>query len=286
MANLDAWQVAIADDPLSKTFLDAIRLTRELGERFLWIDSLCIVQDDRDDLKEQIGRIGEVFEGFYCTIAATDAKGIHGSPDTDLSLFLSSPHYLRKACLWFKDEDASLPGTMQKVIIQEDRGSPDMPGKLRQRAWNSRGWIYQERQLSRRCIFFTQEVVGWRCSQYWETEQTGVPELRSRRPVFKASDNESRVGDYTYDTKYLLRSQWQTSVEDYSSTKLTYKSDKNEALQGMMKRLRSCYGVTFNFGVIDEGTKIDLCRQLLWMPKTQRGTSLKGDLDFACPTWS
>lgn len=273
-------------EQLSKTILDAIRLTRELGERFLWVDSLCIVQDDPGDLEAQIGLMGAIFEGAYCMIAATDAKGIDGSSDTDLGLFHSKPQCFKTACLRAREGDGSLPSGTHEIFIHEDPRPFGLREKLRQKAWYSRGWVYQERELSRRCIFFTQETVGWRCNLYWETEQTGVPERREARTKFNL-DEPTEVGDDdNYDTKHRVRRLWQASVEDYSTTKLSYGFDKNKALQGMMERLGARYGATFHFGILDMGSKEDLCRQLLWMPKMHHDSSSESDFDFTCPTWS
>ncbi|SPO04660.1 uncharacterized protein DNG_07345 [Cephalotrichum gorgonifer] len=71
------------------TLKDAIFLTREPKERFLWIDPLCIVQDDPIDLETQIGLMGTIFEQAYCIIVAVDAKGADGSLP-DRGLFLSA----------------------------------------------------------------------------------------------------------------------------------------------------------------------------------------------------
>ena len=90
VATLTLWHVALPEKQLSKTFRDQIWLTRQLGERFLWIDSLCIVQDDPKDLEAQIGLMGRIFEQSYCTIAAVDAKGPDGLT-ADRGLFLSGP---------------------------------------------------------------------------------------------------------------------------------------------------------------------------------------------------
>lgn len=62
---------------LSKTFQDAIWLTQSLGVRYLWIDSLCIIQDDKEDWKEQSGEMAGIYGGSYLTIAATRAPNGH-----------------------------------------------------------------------------------------------------------------------------------------------------------------------------------------------------------------
>lgn len=285
-ATVEAYHVAIPNGHLSKTFLDAIRLTRELGERFLWIDSLCIVQDDPSELAVQIDLMGAIFEGSYCTIAATDAKGVDGSLDTDMGLFLSRPETSKTACLLVRDGNTTPGGTHQVFIYERlENLHKELLSLLRQKAWYWRGWVFQERELSRRCIFFTQEIVGWRCNLYCETERTGGQEYRHPRgaPVLKTG---AKAGTYDYDTRHRIEMLWESLVEDYSNTKLTYSSDKDKAIKGAMERLNKRFAAVFHFGILDLGAEEDICSQLLWMLYSRRNSLLGRDPGFAYPTWS
>ena len=71
--NITALRDSIDFDKLPKTFQDIVTVTRGLGERFLWIDSLCIIQEDEDDWKIE-SKMETVFSSVYCTIAAGSAK--------------------------------------------------------------------------------------------------------------------------------------------------------------------------------------------------------------------
>ncbi|KAM0414734.1 hypothetical protein ACHAPT_013425 [Fusarium lateritium] len=183
---VDAWQVELPEVVLPKTFRDAIWLTRELGERFLWIDSICIVQNDPSELMTQIGLMGAIFEQSFCTIAAVDAKGSDGSDVVDSGLFVSGPACVKTATFKVRatrmSDDGpgdSILGTGQNssehqkaeelcdVIMQEASHTAfPFPLRLQSKAWHSRGWVFQERELSRRCIFFTEYDLGWRCNRY------------------------------------------------------------------------------------------------------------------------
>ncbi|KAH9227260.1 hypothetical protein K456DRAFT_1796293, partial [Colletotrichum gloeosporioides 23] len=78
-ANLLAFRTRIDPSTLNKTFNDAMDVTRRLGVRYLWIDSLCIVQDDADDWDREAARMAQVYSQAYVTIAATSAPdGTHG----------------------------------------------------------------------------------------------------------------------------------------------------------------------------------------------------------------
>jgi Heterokaryon incompatibility protein (HET) len=76
---------------LSKTIRDAVYLTRNLGIQYLWVDSLCIIQDDERDWLEEAGKMAYVYERAYCTIAATSA-----SDGTGGCLIPRPPHDLVK----------------------------------------------------------------------------------------------------------------------------------------------------------------------------------------------
>lgn len=65
-------------EELPKTFLDAVKITRCLGVRFLWIDSLCIVQDDPEDWEVEASQMASIYEGSYLTIAATSSRDSRG----------------------------------------------------------------------------------------------------------------------------------------------------------------------------------------------------------------
>jgi len=80
-ANLEEHQRRIPLEKLPQTFQDAIELTRRLGIRYIWIDSLCIVQDDASDWADESKQMGTIYERSYLTIAATSA------PDGDGGLF-------------------------------------------------------------------------------------------------------------------------------------------------------------------------------------------------------
>ncbi|PMD22407.1 hypothetical protein NA56DRAFT_570691, partial [Hyaloscypha hepaticicola] len=108
------------------TFRDAITVARKLGIRFLWIDALCIVQPsygDNTEWLEEGSRMGIIYENAICTIAATN-------PSIPITLPTSS--------LSFNE------------CVTES-------------ALNRRGWVVQERALSKRVLHFTERGLFWEC---------------------------------------------------------------------------------------------------------------------------
>ena len=133
---------------LPKTFQDAVRVTRELKKKYLWIDSLCIIQGDKEDWKNEAGRMENVFASAYCTIAASSAPDWK---DGFLKRNLS-PQY-------FQIQDSS--GKLVYVCDNTDDYSKDVDeGPL-----NKRAWVLQERVLSRRTICFSAKQMYWECAK-------------------------------------------------------------------------------------------------------------------------
>jgi len=137
---------------LPKTFQDAITVTRELGKRYLWIDSICIVQydDDLEDWTKESGQMGNTFGNAYVTIAATSAGDATQG-------FLERPG-LRDANLQFAKVYTIADGTMNLSSVLDDYHGDVENGVLNQRAW-----VLQERALSRRTIHFTANQTYWEC---------------------------------------------------------------------------------------------------------------------------
>lgn len=76
--NLLEHQQQIEISSLSKTFRDAIVVTQEIGVRYLWIDSLCIVQDSEEDFEEECGRMHLIYNRAYCNLSAQDSADVSG----------------------------------------------------------------------------------------------------------------------------------------------------------------------------------------------------------------
>jgi len=71
--NIEARSICIEEANLPRTIEDAIRISRKLGIRYLWIDAFCIIQDSENDKKEQLNIMGDIYHGAYITIAAINA---------------------------------------------------------------------------------------------------------------------------------------------------------------------------------------------------------------------
>jgi hypothetical protein len=156
--NLDFYRRnGINFNKLPQTFKDAVKITRALKIRYLWIDSLCIVQEDGEDWKAECQRMEMVFSCAYLTIAATSASG---STDGFLkSRPLNGPN-ARVAHPFRFDEDETHDSQFY-VCNAIDNFKRD----VEEAELSKRGWVYQERALSRRTIHFTDTQVYWECGK-------------------------------------------------------------------------------------------------------------------------
>lgn len=129
---------------LPPTFKDAVIVTRTLGYRYLWIDSLCIVQGPHGDFNLEAPRMENVFSSATCVIAATRATGQWDgflAPRGDRAYVSVGPGKQLHIC----------------------EAIDDFNGHVLEAQLNSRGWVLQERALARRTVYFTSKQLYWEC---------------------------------------------------------------------------------------------------------------------------
>lgn len=152
--NIDRLKHGFEESDLPPMYLDAIAIARELKVDYLWIDSLCIIQPDRsdpldegEDWKEESKCMEQVFRSAYVTIAASCA----GSP---AERFLKTRP--ERQCVAMNTDNA-----FYYLCDNIDNFNEDVEqGEL-----NKRGWVLQERALSRRTIYFTEKQAYWECGE-------------------------------------------------------------------------------------------------------------------------
>jgi hypothetical protein len=136
--------IKVADLP--RTFRDAIITTRALKQRYLWIDSICIIQGPGGDFANEAKKMETVFSSAYCVIAASRA---HSQVDG----FLQGPEEREYVTI---QKDAEPPFYICEMIDNFDLHV--LNGHL-----SKRGWVLQEHVLARRTIFFTEYQTYWEC---------------------------------------------------------------------------------------------------------------------------
>lgn len=213
-------------ETLPPLFQDAITLTRGLDIKYLWIDSLCIIQDDNQDWNNEAKKMAFVYRRATLVIAAADA--------TDSTQRLSNAK--RPDSVIFRIPYDAYQGPAQghyNISRSTSTGGP-LRGPLRER-----GWVFQELYLGRRKIFFTSEGLRWKCSEC-ELDERGNPT----------------------DLELTETVSWVSCLQEYSKKHLTYPSDRVFALLGIVGQVGESRSDSFR---LESGVwERELEEQLLW----------------------
>lgn len=135
---------------LPQTLHDAISFTRKLGERYIWIDSMCILQDSKSDWEREASKMASIYGSAAMTPVAASSSVYGGMSDR------RNPLQNSAAVLSLDDGSSQL--TVYLLPNGQARNTPLSPPT------DSRGWCYQEDFLSSRLVKMTQKSVLWQCS--------------------------------------------------------------------------------------------------------------------------
>lgn len=242
-ATLDVFKKGLDYDALPQTFKDAVDVTRWLGIRYLWIDSLCIIQDNHRDWEVESAKMATFYEAATFTLAASAA------PNGDYGLFGSrralEPTYIPPKLPAAESGSRERCGTGYVVFFEDSRTNP-----LQRRAW-----VLQEQVLSRRILSFEKKSVTWACAEARAGMNDGGSfdeglGMMLQGPVLLSDPGpHCRVGLRNSGTmgrrglidpslssrfeEFSLSGLWYLLIQDYSRKQLTFLSDKLPALAGL-----------------------------------------------------
>jgi hypothetical protein len=246
--------VTLLTEELPRTYRDAISLTRALGYRHLWIDAICIIQDDEDDWEKESKNMGGIFANAVCTLAAVDAVSDSSSTDSGLFLERKDPLCVVKLPVLLDNHSRS------DIFIQLQ--STGFHSAIDESTWNKRGRVVQERILSRRILYFTAEKLFWQCQTEIIDEQNTplvdsslqskiglarellLSDLRTLsegiKPTSTPDDGGSWRDEDENDVRYRdieprMFSQWWKLIEYYNNSQLTFAKDKMMAITGLFE---------------------------------------------------
>ncbi|KAI8932128.1 hypothetical protein NX059_011012 [Plenodomus lindquistii] len=266
---------AILPKVLPRTIEHALLVVKNMGLRYLWVDSLCIKQDSPDDKAAQIGIMGDIYSGAFVTLIALDGvdanSGLAGvSNDTP------------------RTPQAFLEIGSLTIMAR----CPRFDHALLNSPWMRRGWTYQEGVLSRRCLFFSASQAYYRCNSMYcsedlhdardfgfsqeETDEDVLPHLRN---VF-----DELLDPFT-DTHKDFRNReggmaiYKRLLDQYLYRKVSFEADVVLAFSALLQRLTS---TAFPDGFIWGLPRSDFRNSLLWAGGHKRRTTLNQDL----PSWS
>jgi hypothetical protein len=253
--NFTNLRIGIFDSELCKTFKDAIIIAKHIGLQYVWIDSLCIVQDDPEDWRRESAKMSSVYGCSTINIAATSAQ------DGTMGCFSTEPWKIR------------LPITIRgKTTLGDflvDNPYPNFHGQplLHQ------AWVFQERFLAARTLHFTNSQIFWECkenhwSETWPNETASWLTLPSLFP--KASREFSQI--------------WPNAVIMYSRGNLTYPTDRLVAISGVAKWIEAQTKDDYLAGMWRKNLEM----QLAWCLVRNKDdpSSLTRHTEYLAPSWS
>lgn len=261
---------------LPQTFQDAIVMTRLLGVTYLWIDSICICQDDLADWERESARMASVYSNAYLTIAATGQSSSLGG------LFFERPlkTFLR---LPFMTPGGKGGHVLLSSLDKAKEVIKSYRTEMRSEPLAERAWAFQERVLARRVIHFASDQVSFECLEGSIYEDgLKLPDryhsVYLKNPAEFITDGDqvshrSRTGAVQKPKDY-----WNALLWIYGSRKLTYPADKLPALAGITKVYSQLMDDEYIAGIWRKSMVEGLCWQSL------KCTAASGP--YRAPSWS
>lgn len=224
---------------IPRTIRDAMALTAKFKIRYLWVDSLCIVQNDLEHKVEQLSQMSAIYFNAFFTIIAADGR----------------------------DADHGLRGSHADTIPRRDLTALNFPNDVRlylrglfqyeesEAPWNSRAWMYQERVLSHRLLVFVRDTVFWQC-RTCRKDELNVKELQTeeRNKFISPTLDPPRYPDL--DAYYMM-------VKLFNSRSLSFEADAHDAFSAVLQVMSRQFEHGFHYGVPEVALDIGL----LWETK-------------------
>ena len=223
-SNFSKYLQGIKVETLPRTIQDAVAVTRGIGIRYLWIDSLCIIQDAANDKAAEMSRMHKIYGSSSCTIVAAAAHSVYDG----FLLGKDTPHVPQRHLPFFTPD-----GSEGRVII---RKSKDAYYPYNDRI-NKRAWTFQERLMSHRLLIYppSPHALQWSCRRFSTANGGYVASnwfsLSRTNPIFQNAPSLDVLD--TGQTSKSLWDLWRGLVGEYSSCNLTNPQDRLVALSAL-----------------------------------------------------
>ncbi|KAI1476512.1 HET-domain-containing protein [Daldinia eschscholtzii] len=264
-------------DQASPILQDAIRVTRALGIRYLWVDAVCIIQDDKQDWYRESSQISLIFQNSTLTICTPASSSCQEG-------FLKR-NWTTTRIGFQSSINEAVSGSYTLRLVGEVNDyfhatSDGMSHALIYSPWAMRGWILQEYELSQRALVFANtklHVITEHGVQSEANETVDTSECTRGTSFLPGSRNELN--------RYL---NFLSLVENYSTMKLTHRSDKFPAISGLSRRLFSggAYHAGHMLPHIDLFWTSELRHPADRITREALAEGLKSQDPYVAPSWS
>ncbi|KIW29795.1 uncharacterized protein PV07_05583 [Cladophialophora immunda] len=277
---------SIPVDQLSKTHRDALSITRRLGYRYIWIDSLCIIQDSNDDWRSQSAQMASIYGNSTCNIAAENASESGGC-------FIRRNPLMQRPCQLTHSSDLDPAEGVYAHRYHTANWSAFPEYYYSPLSLLTRAWVQQERILSPRVLYFGGPEIHWECcsfqaSEAWPngspSQDHGFDEFYPLKAAF-----ESLITPFTNwgrdELNRFVYELWHHGVfREYTAADLTFEKDRLVALAGIVGVIQRRTGMTYVAGLWKEF----LPMELMWRKMDAPVPAQKHlePLPWKAPTWS
>ena len=269
---------------LSKTFQDAITLTRKLGVQYIWIDSLCIVQDDKYDWETESATMAAVYQNAYLTIAASLAADGSGGCFSTREITTYFAGFLNDAA-----DSRNYSVHVRESFSHDEFSADNTVAATLSNPLLGRAWTFQERGLSTRILHFGRAELLWECRANKDCECGKYKCMASELHIPHNLSELLKRASFLGDVSYYVQLQWESILRSYSSKKLTVSTDKLPAISAIASKFNS-FAIAGKY--LAGLWSCHLPSGLLWkVPKASRVNIIRAlddnnGIAYSAPTWS
>lgn len=298
-ANESKFETSIPIDTIPKTIREAMTICTRLGLQYIWVDSLCIIQDSKEDWLKESQKMGAIYAGSAITIAADAAMDSYfGCFNQKSKSQIEKMEYLQYITTKTKSDQNST------LLVGGGSSISNTINAIEKSPLTTRGWTYQERLLPPRILHCTKDQQYWECRHGFQSEDDlinwGEKRLRTKPSFVKnLADFDTSSGQWkesvlanpsaTPNKNFAARLAlgfWYAEVvtSNYCHRTLTYGSDKLPAISGIAKALSNTWEGQYLCGMWD----IMLPEALLWNRQigNNEPSLPPSNAPYRCPSWS
>lgn len=273
-------QAGISEPEMPAVLRDAIQVIKALGFSFLWIDALCILQDEESDWEQQCSEMHNIYGSAQVTLCVANSRSCDEgflqptSPRVRLPVQSLRASDMTSSFLVQYNGSLSNGRFIQNGALIESWEFiyRDMEESL----WNKRGWVFQEKTLSTRRLMFGRCNVYFECDDIQHARGIGIPSNRYDPNISKyLAEKDLNDVYYFWDRDILLH------YSECDATTFTYAGDVLPALSGLARLFSNRLTDVYYAGHWER----DLYRSLSWMGPLVRSHSPRPD-GLVIPSWS
>ena len=253
---------------LPRTIRDSITFTDRIGETYLWVDSLCIVQDDEDEKREHLQNMGSIYANACFTLVAAEGtafsglRGLTSNVNDGFARHTGPEDYKR------------YPTSLHRELRAHHE-------RMQSSLWNQRGWTFQEQIFSRRLLVWSGTGVVWEC--HCAVWMEGIPLDEKAKCQANGGADVVAPGFHVSSTPSL--EDYARHITQYNGRELTYPEDGLDGISGVLGVLSTVFKGGFVAGLpvmfFDEA--------LLWSNEAglqRRRAKLESGWEKLAPSWS